>query len=124
MGVMIPVDMISTLCQMLLQRAAGLQRCFCLGRVPEGLVLLAREFSPLRLIFSATNNASMTHTIAAERHRICQTQHGWEGKTRLLYSFHLSFLFLSHEVKSCKKAPVPADCCRPGFSFQEKGGSD
>lgn len=100
---MIPVDMMSSLCQMLLQRAAGLQRCFCLSREAEGVVAPGREVFALRLIFSATNNESMTHRIEAKRHSICQTQHGWEGKDRLLYSFHLAFLFLSHAVRSCKR---------------------
>lgn len=76
----------------MLRRAGGLQRGFCLGRVAEGLVSLFRAFFGLCFIFSVNNNASMTHRTAAERHRICQTQHGWEGKARLLYKLS----FISH----------------------------
>lgn len=99
------MDLMSSLCQMRLQRAAGLQRCFCLSLVAEGLVALGREVFLLRPIFSATNSASMTHRTAAKRHSICQTQHGWGGKARLLHSFRLSVLFLSHAVRSCKRPP-------------------
>lgn len=48
---------------------------------------------------------------------------GREGQMTSQAQLHLSSLVLSHKVRSCKRPPVPPGLCRPGFSFQEKGGS-
>lgn len=51
------------------------------------------------------------------------TRVGRKGQITLQAQLRLSSLFLSHKVRSCNRPPVPPGHCRPGFSFQEKGGS-
>lgn len=81
-GVILRVGMISSLSLPSAAEGWGTSALLLPRSRGRGLSFFARAVFALRLIFSVTNKASMTHRTAAERHRTCHTQHGWEGKDR------------------------------------------
>lgn len=124
-GVILRVGMISSLSLPSAAEGWGTSALLLPRSRGRGLSFLCQSsFRSVPHLFGNQQGINDTQDCCREAQDLSHTaQVGREGQMTSQAQLHLSSLFLSHKIRSCKRPPVPPGLCRPGFPFQGKGGS-